>query len=103
MKRGGPLKRTGRLRARSKRTETVYRTQRRPLVARLLADDAVCARCQQARATEVHERLSRARGGSITDEANCVPLCHDCHHEVTTNPAAAEAAGWSLSQYGRTA
>jgi len=34
-------------------------------------------------ADDAHEPLSRARGGSITDPANCVPLCRPCHTLIT--------------------
>jgi len=72
--------------------QRIYR-ERRKLVAEML-EDAVCARCEQARASEVHELLSRARGGSILDRDNCVALCHDCHFWVTTHPRDAETQGW---------
>lgn len=38
-------------------------------------------------ADDVHEPLTRARGGSITDPANMVPLCRGCHDVVTLGPA----------------
>ncbi|HEY5200051.1 MAG TPA: hypothetical protein VIJ31_04005, partial [Acidothermaceae bacterium] len=50
------------------------------------------------RADDVHELLSRARGGSITDEANTRPLCRPHHDYITRNPAAAAAEGWALSR-----
>ena len=80
------------MRFRSKEREKEYRARRR--LVRELLDDAICERCQSARATEVHEVLSRARGGSILDRANCRVLCHECHRWVTEHPAAAVAAGW---------
>ena len=51
--------------------------------------------CQNT-ATDWHERLSRARGGSITDTNNRVWLCRRCHEFVTTHPAWSEQNGWSL-------
>ena len=43
-----------------------------------------CGRC----ADDVHEPLTRGRGGSITDPANMVSLCRACHDEITfTEPA----------------
>ena len=45
------------------------------------------------RADDLHEPLSRARGGSITDEANARPLARECHDEVTRGPDWAYAAG----------
>ena len=80
------------MRYRSKKTTRAY-VQRRKLVAEIL-DDAVCARCQSARATEVHEILTRARGGSILDKDNCVALCHNCHSFITVNPKQAHDEGF---------
>jgi hypothetical protein len=48
-------------------------------------------------AVDAHEILSRARGGSITDPANVIPLGRLCHSFVTQNPAIAERAGLSRS------
>lgn len=98
MRRTTGLRRTGRLRPRSQRMERTYR-ERRLLVAALLDAHPMCQRCGQARSTEVHEVLSRARGGSILDPDNCVALCHDCHAWVTTHPAQALAAGWLRSSW----
>lgn len=80
------------MRHRSLRMQRIYR-ERRKLVAEMLAD-ATCARCERRRASEVHELKSRARGGSILDRDNCVALCHDCHHWVTTHPQDALETGW---------
>lgn len=85
------------LRFRSKKQAAVY-IHRRRLVASLLEERPACERCQQARSTEVHELLSRARGGSILDVENCVALCHDCHCWITTHPAEATAEGWLRSR-----
>ena len=38
------------------------------------------------RADDLNEILRRGRGGSITDEANVVPLSRHCHDEVTFAP-----------------
>lgn len=35
------------------------------------------------RADDLHEPLTRARGGSITDPDNTVPVCRSCHQEIT--------------------
>jgi 5-methylcytosine-specific restriction endonuclease McrA len=86
------------LRFRSKKTQRAYRA-RRALVEQLLAERPVCERCGSARSTEVHELLSRARGGSILDPSNCVTLCHACHSEVTQNPKTATAEGWLLPSW----
>jgi 5-methylcytosine-specific restriction endonuclease McrA len=44
-------------------------------------------------ATDVHEVVSRARGGSVTDLANCVHLCRDCHRYAHEHPAIAATLG----------
>jgi len=43
---------------------------------------------------DLHEIVSRARGGSLTDPENLAVLCRPHHDWVTTNPKAATAAGW---------
>jgi 5-methylcytosine-specific restriction endonuclease McrA len=47
-------------------------------------------------ADDLHELLSRARLGSITDPENCVPACRPCHSNLTGNPAEAERRGFLL-------
>jgi hypothetical protein len=44
--------------------------------------------------TDVHEVLTRGRGGSATDTDNQLCLCRPCHHWITVNPAEAEALGF---------
>src|SRR3990167_8287524 len=104
MKRSAPLRRvTGlsrstALRPRSKRVAKVYRDVRVPLVRRLLAERPVCeARFSlicTGRSTAIHERLSRAGGGSITDEANCLAVCFECHRAIHRNIAESERRGF---------
>jgi hypothetical protein len=53
---------------------------------------------QQARqclriATEVHEPLTRARGGSILDPMNAVAICRKCHMWCDDHPSEAESVG----------
>ena len=74
--------------------EAKYR-ERRSLVAQMLDEKPVCERCDQARSTDIHEVVSRARGGSILDPANLVALCRPCHSFLTQNPLVAHAEGWS--------
>ena len=45
------------------------------------------------RADDLHEILTRGRGGSITDEANTVPLARECHDEIQLGPEWAYRAG----------
>lgn len=67
------------LRARSPKMEKLYRTQRRPLVAALLAERSICPveGCTNE-ATSPHEPFTRGRGGSIVDPENVVAVCW--HH-----------------------
>lgn len=89
-----PLRRSSRLRPRSKKRERVYRDERRFLVAQMLAAHPRCKRCDTNASTDIHEIKTRARGGSITDPDNCVALCRPCHTWVTDNPKAAHEDGW---------
>jgi 5-methylcytosine-specific restriction endonuclease McrA len=68
--------------------------ERRKLVSQLLKQHPQCQRCATKKSTEVHEVLSRARGGSILDPSNCVALCHECHSWITTHPKEAQEQGW---------
>jgi hypothetical protein len=52
------------------------------------------------RSSEVHEVLSRARGGSIVDESNVMALCHIHHAWVTAHPRLATMAGLMRSSRG---
>ena len=88
-----------RVRKRSKKTATLYRNERVPLVKRMLEECPSCQRCGY-RGQVVHEKLTRARGGSITDEANCVVLCNDCHQWVHGHPAQAAMEGWLIRTVG---
>lgn len=47
-------------------------------------------------ATDVHEVLTRARGGDILDEDNCLALCRVCHSYITTHPNFAASHGFTL-------
>lgn len=44
-------------------------------------------------ADDLHEILTRGRGGSITDEVNTVPLARECHDEIQLGPDWAYRAG----------
>ena len=48
-----------------------------------------CPRC----ADDLHEPLTRARGGSITDPGNARPLCREHHDQVTFAPES--ELGWA--------
>lgn len=82
MKRGKPLRRTGRLRPRSKKTAKVYCEQRVPLVKAVLTEHPICEVpwCTEP-STDPHEVLRRSQGGSITDRANVRAVCNP-HNEL---------------------
>jgi len=84
------------VRHRSKKRQRLYDEERIPIVKEMLEENPVCVRCWREPSTDVHERLSRARGGSITDKANLVCLCRVCHDWITQHPREAEETGWSL-------
>jgi 5-methylcytosine-specific restriction endonuclease McrA len=84
------------MRHRSAKTEKIYRTKRRNLVRSLLQERPICQRCSADRSHDVHEKKTRARGGSITDPENLVTLCRSCHIWVTEHPTEAHAQGWLL-------
>jgi len=44
-------------------------------------------------ADDLHEPLTRARGGSITDEANCVPMCRGHNDDLAHLPES--ELGWA--------
>lgn len=100
LKRGGRLLRRVPLRNRSlKRMRAMV--HRRRLVAELLEARPWCevgiSRICDGRAVDVHELLSRARGGDILDPTGVVTACRTCHDFVTSHPAEATASGWLLS------
>ncbi len=87
----------------SERPQCEARNYLRPIVAGLEDRDqlrvvGVLRRCTW-KATEVHELLSRARGGSIVEDANVASLCHWCHGWVTENPRLATMAGLQRSRW----
>lgn len=68
--------------------------QRRAMVAELYPERPQCGRPECPRlADDLHEPLTRARGGSIIDKANQIPLCRPCHDEVTFRPES--ELGWA--------
>lgn len=110
MKRGAPLKRgsqlgrTGRLRQQSKKRQAENR-QRRQVVTDTFGDRPPCTVPACVRpADDVHEPLTRGRGGSIVDPANMAPLCRPHHTEITdTEPAWAYELGLLKHSWGGSA
>ncbi len=87
----------------SERPQCEARNYLRPIVATLTGvdQDRVLGALRGCtwRSVEVHELLSRARGGSIVEDANVASLCHRCHHWVTTEPRLATMAGLQRSRW----
>lgn len=92
------MKRTGRLRRQSPRRRQEHRTRIAYLEA-IEADQKDCERCHRERATDCHEVLTRARGGSITDPANFRYLGRKCHDWITTHPLEAHAEGYVIHSW----
>lgn len=108
------MKRGAKLKPRSKKMEARYAGDdenegRRALVRRLLevdVDGVARAECRAriidvctGTAHDVHEILARSGGGSILDEANCIPVCRSCHGFIGDNPRKARALGLRRSQH----
>lgn len=106
LKRKTPLKRSGRLAPVSakRRAENKEREQTRfevlarcggrceagPLIA--LVDPVWASKCL-GRGSEMHEKLKRSRGGSITDPENIVYVCRCCHMFTEEFPYLATQVG----------
>lgn len=95
------MKRTGRLPARSRKQVALYVLRRR-LVARILEERPWCelrwdATCE-GRSVDVDERLSRAQGGSVLDEANLQAACRRCHTLKHLHPAEAVRRGFTIQR-----
>ena len=87
------LSRRRRIPAQSAKRRREQRVRREAMLA-AFGTDPLCRRCGR-RADDAHEVVTRARGGSITDPGNIVPLCRPCHRYVTDNPQAARAEGFT--------
>ena len=124
LRRGGPLKRRTPLRQMSRKRSKQQRL-RRVMVQEELGKRELCEagviirqwrlatygqeyanrlnvyahRCNGL-AIELHEPLTRARGGSILDPANTVAICRPCHDWVHAHPTAATAVGLLQSTHG---
>lgn len=109
MKRSGPLKRTGRLKPRSKKTADQY-VERRKVVSKLLGERPHCEACpifaqHDGKATyvrrpsqDIHEIIRRSQGGSILEEANLMAVCRPCHRRIGDHPQLAFDLG--LAKHG---
>lgn len=81
--------------------------ERQSLRERILGGHRPCAALIPGictfRATEVHEILTRARGGSIVDDDNCLGLCRGCHAYITEHPAWADENGFTVHSWASSA
>lgn len=100
-----PLRRTSRLRPRSKATEQLY-VQRRAFVREFLTENPRCqiawdGRCR-GRAEGVHEVVKRSHGGAIIPGPKAdaqgqrfMAACHPCNQAVEDVPAEARRRGFA--------
>lgn len=95
------------MRKRSKKTERTYSETggRRDIVEQLLAERPVCevagatgGHCTRE-AVDVHEKLRRSAGGSITDIDNLMTVCRACHLHLHAHPAKALKLGFLVSRW----
>ena len=98
------------MRARSKKTSDIYKL-RAPLVERLLEERPYCQACRifnvydgvtytPHRSVDIHELVSRGRGGSILDEDNLLAVCRfPCHSRITGDSKEAEWLGLALPSW----
>lgn len=85
-----PLRAVSQRRARENRQRAVMANRRWPD----RRDGTVCSRPGCSRwAQDLHEPLSRGRGGGIVDPSNARPLCRTCHDELTFRPES--ELGWA--------
>ncbi|MCW2899293.1 MAG: hypothetical protein JWO67_1558 [Streptosporangiaceae bacterium] len=97
-----PLTSTTPIKPRSAKTVRRY-VERRALVAELFADPTVCEVpwCASP-ATDPHEPLTRARGGSIVDRDNVRLICRIHHSEIhDTEPPWAYELGFLAHSWDR--
>lgn len=100
-RRSRPLRTTKPLSPESKKRERENRRRRKLRSALIGAPcEAKLEGCAYT-GTDWHELLSRARGGSITDESNRAWLCRPCHRYITEHPKWAAEHGWALSKLRR--
>ena len=83
----------------SKKRMTLNR-ERRQFVSEVLKFRLMCeARIRGCTMTptDVHEILTRGRGGSIIEPDNVLALCRSCHTWITNEPAWAKTNGFVVS------
>lgn len=105
LRRGQPPRRTGRPKPVSSRRAEENEERRDVRLLVNARSGGWCEACWVLRpgleplpASDLHEILTRARGGSITDPANLLHVCRPCHDWITANPRPAAELGlvrWS--------
>lgn len=98
------------MKRRSAKREADYEL-RRPLVRRLLAERPWCEACPVFAAhdgkvtyirqpsVDIHEVLTRGRGGSILDEPNLLAVCRPCHRRIGNYPHLANELGLTRASW----
>jgi len=98
------------VRHRSRKREADY-VQRRPLVRRLLTERPWCEACPVFAAhdqkityvrqpsVDIHEVLTRGRGGSILEEDNLLAVCRGCHRRIGNYPELANELGLTRASW----
>lgn len=76
---------------------TPAETTARQLVA--FRSTGICEVCGTSWATDWHHRRNRSAGGPWA-ASNGLHLCRPCHATITTHPAEAVAAGWTVPSWG---
>lgn len=103
LKRGGKIKSVSVKRARENRVRAKIKSQ-------VLRTRSVCEAGQAINAVDrhhqchrspddIHEPLTRARGGSITDPDNMIVVCRACHNWIHQHPKAATTVGLLIHSY----
>ena len=100
------------MRYRSRKKEAEY-VERRPLVAKMLAERPWCEACPvfaahdgkvtyaRQRSVDIHEKVRRSQGGSILDEANLLAVCRSCHRRIGNYPQLAFELGLAIPGWQR--
>lgn len=111
LERGAPLARSRPLAKQSPKRKR-EQSERRRLVEKVLRTRTRCEAGPLVRkaqpgfecggySVDVHEPLTRARGGSILDEENTIALCRRCHDWIHEHPGMARQVGLLKNSWDR--
>jgi hypothetical protein len=53
----------------------------------------------QSKSVDIHEPLTRARGGSILSKDNAIATCRHCHSQIHIHPNQATDRGFLISRW----